>query len=180
MGGSSTHRVPSILLALTAPALTVLAGACTDSSAEPDVVQPAAAYTAIVEWQAGEQEPVLDDNGKPKLPVIYVVGADGATVGVGVQAAVAEATVDDAVVRFADDVSDGFDTALEGSPVHDDGVMLAVGALPDPARTIDVAVARFVAQDDYEQLDVEITAIDRPTDTEPDAPTAEVTAVVQR
>ena len=129
-----------------------MVAACSEAPADSDVVEPAAAYTAIVAWQAAEQEPVLDDNGEVKLPVIYVVAADGATVDVGVQAAVAESTIDDAVVRFADDVTEGFDTDAEGSPVHDDGVMLAVGAMPDPSRTIDVQVARFVAQDDFEQL----------------------------
>jgi hypothetical protein len=143
-------------------------------------VEPADAYTAIVEWQAAEQEPVLDADGEPKLPVIYVVAADGATVDVGIQAAVAESTADDAVVRFADDVSDGFDSDADGSPVHDDGVMLAVGAVPDPSRTIAVQVARFVAEDDYQQLDVEITAIAQPTGTGPDPSTAEVTAVLER
>ena len=152
---------------------------CSDDSETTNVVEPAAAYTAIVEWQAAEQEPILDDNGEPELPVIYVVAVDGTTVDVGVQAAVAESTVDDAVVRFADDVSEGFDTDAEGSPVHDDGVLLAVGAMPDPSRTIDVQVARFVAEDDFEQFDVEITAIEHPTGTDPHPPLAEVTAVAE-
>jgi len=159
-----------------------MAAACSEAPAESGVVEPAAAYTAIVAWQAAEQEPVLDDNGEVELPVIYVVAADGATVDVGVQAAVAESTIDDAVVRFADDVTEGFDTDAEGSPVHDDGVMLAVGAMPDPSRTIDVQVARFVAQDDFEQLLVEISVTDPQVVGTDGAqvPPAEVTSVTRR
>lgn len=179
MGGGRTTRVlvGSVTASVT---FSVLVTGCSDESGATNVVEPAAAYTAIVEWQAAEQEPILDDKGEPKLPVIYVVAADGATVDVGIQAAVAKSTVDDAVVRFADDVSDGFDSTAEGAPVHDDGVMLAVGVIPDPLRTIDVPVARFMAQDDSEQFDLEITAIDHPVGTDPDPPLAEVTAVVER
>ena len=60
------------------------------------------AITAIVAWQAEEQEPVIDDDGEPQLPVIFVVAGDGTTIDVGVQADVAEATNDWATVRFAD------------------------------------------------------------------------------
>src|SRR6187402_1813460 len=106
MGGGRTTRVlvGSVTASVT---FSVLVTGCSDESGATNVVEPAAAYTAIVEWQAAEQEPILDDKGEPKLPVIYVVAADGATVDVGIQAAVAKSTVDDAVVRFADDVSDG-------------------------------------------------------------------------
>ena len=178
MGGHRTTRV--LVGSVTASvAFSGLVTACSDDSGATSVVDPAAAYTAIVEWQAAEQEPILDEKGEPKLPVIFVVAADGATVDVGVQAAVAESTVDDAVVRFADDVSDGFDSDADGAPVRDEGIMLAVGVIPEPSRTIDVQVARFVAQDDYEQLDVEITAIEHPTGTDPHPPLAEVTAVAE-
>lgn len=161
--------------------ISLSASACSDPDPTPEVVQPADAYTAIVEWQIAEQEPILDDKGNAKLPVIYVVAADGATVDAGVQAAVAASTVDDAIVRFADDVSDGFDAGLEGSPVHDDGVMLAVGTLPEPSRTIDVELARFLAEDDYEQFSVEITLADtRTAGTESNPTPAEVTSVTPR
>ena len=125
-------RVASALVGLAVIGLA--ATACDDD--EPTTsgeVEAAAALTAIVEWQAGEQEPVMNDNGEERLPVIYVVAADGETIDVGVQADVAAATVDIADVRFADESADAFDDGVDDEPVIADGVMLLIGALPDPA-----------------------------------------------
>ena len=70
-------------------AFVVGAAACgSDDAPDSSDVDPAAALTAIVEWQAGEQEPVVDDNGEIRLPVIYIASADGDTIDVGVQAEV--------------------------------------------------------------------------------------------
>ncbi|MGB0112280.1 MAG: hypothetical protein WBP59_03585 [Ilumatobacteraceae bacterium] len=180
MGGrrSSHSGVTRRRLLVGSVAVVALGVAACDSESDPSgVVQPADAVTAIVMWQAAEQTPTVDDNGEPKLPVIYVVAGDGTTVDVGIQAAVAESTVDDAVVRFADDVSEGFDADADGSPVHDDGVMLAIGAMPDPARTVTVDIARFDAQDEHEQLTLEVSAAAVPND---DVQPAAVTSVERR
>lgn len=116
------------------------------------------AFTALVEWQAGEQEPVFDDAGEEQLPVIYIIAAEGGTIDVGVQAEVAAATVDLARVRFADERSEAFDDDLEGQPVIDDGSMLLVGALPDPAPVVMVDLLRYTAAETSEAFLVEITA----------------------
>lgn len=140
-------------------ALSVATAACSDgNTASPGQVDQSGAYTAIVEWQAGEQEPVLNDDGTAKLPVIYVVAADGATIDVGVQASVAAATVDIADVRFADESSEAFDSGIEGEPVIDQGVMLLVGAIPDPARTIDVELLRHLSVETSSPFILRITA----------------------
>jgi hypothetical protein len=140
-------------------ALSVATAACSDSdTATPGQVDQSGAYTAIVEWQAGEQEPVLNDDGTAKLPVIYVAAADGATIDVGVQASVAAATVDIADVRFADESSEAFDSGIDGEPVIDQGVMLLVGAIPDPARTIDVELLRYVDVGTSSAFTLQITA----------------------
>jgi len=145
-------------------ALSVLSVACSTGDSSPsDEVDQAGAYTAIVEWQAAEQDPVLDNDGTVKLPVIYVVAADGATIDVGVQASVAAATVDIADVRFADEMTEAFDDGLDGAPVIDHGVLLLVGAMPDPAPTIGVDLLRFLGAETSSPFTLQITADD--TDT---------------
>lgn len=101
---------------------------------------------------------MLDDAGNERPPVIYVAAAEGDTIDVGVQAEVAAATVDLATVRFADDATEAFDEDLEGQPVIDDGSMLLVGPLPDPARTVTVDLLRYTAAETSEAFLVEITA----------------------
>jgi hypothetical protein len=141
-------------------AVSGVAAAC-GSEPEPYRVTSADAYTAIVDWQAEQWTPPPDD--EEALPVIYVVATGGETIDVAVQAAVTEATADAAVVRFADEAKESFDAATEGAPVHDDGVMLAVGAVPEPAFSLSVDVERFEAEAESEQLTVDITAR-RPSD----------------
>jgi hypothetical protein len=144
-------------------ALAVGAFGCTgDEAPASDDIDPAAAYTALVEWQAGEQEPVVDDNGEIRLPVIYIASADGDTIDVGVQADVAEATVDIATVRFTDDKADAFDADLDDEPVREDGVMLLVGPMPEPGPNVLVDVTRYSAAGQSEPFRLKIT---KPTGT---------------
>jgi hypothetical protein len=153
---------------------------CDDDETPSDVVGPADAITAVVAWQAGEQEPVIADDGEVQLPVFYVVADAGTTIDVGVQADVAESTVDWATVRFADDIADTFDPDLEGEPVRDDGVMLLVGPIPEPARSIELPLVRYTAVDDGEPLVVEIVSEPAPDDTsDVPAPRATVTSATQ-
>ena len=153
---------------------------CDDDEAASDVVGPADAITAVVAWQTGEQEPVIADDGEVQLPVIYVVADAGTTIDVGVQADVAESTVDWATVRFADDIADTFDPDLAGEPVRDDGVMLLVGPIPEPAPSIELPLVRYTAVDDGEPLVVEIVSEPAPDDTsDVPAPRATVTSATQ-
>jgi hypothetical protein len=139
-------------------ALGIAASACgSDDAPDSSDVDPAAAYTAIVEWQAGEQEPIIDDNGEVQLPVIYVASADGDTIDVGVQADVAESTVDIATVRFTDAKGDAFDGDLDDQPVREDGVMLLVGPMPDPGPSVLVDVTRYSSLDRSEPFQLKIT-----------------------
>lgn len=138
--------------------------ACNDEPTAEGIVEPTDAYTAIVAWQTTEQDPIVDDDGEAQLPVIFVVAASGDLINVGVQAAVAEATADEAVVRFADEATDGFDPTADGSPVREGGVMLAIGAIPEPAHSIDVDVDRYTVQHEPEQLTLTITAQYESTD----------------
>jgi hypothetical protein len=153
---------------------------CDDDETTADVVEPADAITAVVAWQTDEQDPVIADDGEVQLPVFYVVADAGTTIDVGVQADVAESTVDWATVRFADDVADTFDPDLEDEPVRDDGVMLLVGPIPEPARSIELPVVVYTAVDDGEPYVVEIVSEPAPTDTsDVPAPRATVTSATQ-
>lgn len=161
-------------------ALVALAACGSGDRTADDEVGPAEAITAIVAWQADEQEPVLDENGEEQLPVIFVVASDRDSIDVGVQADVAAATADWAMVRFADDTADAFDPDLAGEPVRDDGVLLLVGPMPDPDRSIELDVVRYLAAEVGEPITLEITAEVRTDDSDPDAtPRASVTAVTQ-
>jgi hypothetical protein len=166
-------------VALLLVALTI--AACGDGEpAETDVVDTADAITAIIAWQADGQEPVLDDQGDPQQPVIFVVPADGATLDVGVQADVTGATVDWATVRFADDVADTFDPAIEGEPVRENGSMLMIGPIPESARSIEVDVVRYTSATDAEALTLEITSDASTADgDDPTTLPASVTAVMR-
>jgi hypothetical protein len=147
--------------AFGAGALALALAGCGDdggATAPPPVVEPADAVIAVIEWHADEIEPVLDDSGEPKLPVIYVASLGGDTIDVGIQAAAAERTVDIAIVRFADDRSDAVDSEVDGMPVKDDGVMLLLGEIPEPARIVEFVVARYRSVDHEESMTVEIVA----------------------
>lgn len=166
-------------LGIAALVAMAAAGGCSNGDDAPsDVVGSADAITAAVAWQADEQEPVLDDDGEAQLPVIFVVADDGATIDVGVQADVAASTVDWATVRFADDVADTFDPDLDGEPVRDDGVLLLLGPMAEPARSVEVDLVRYAAADSGEAFTLEITAATG-TDDGAAMPRAVVTAVTQ-
>jgi hypothetical protein len=146
-----------------APCLAIgilIASGCNGSDTTPqaDEVVPADAYIAVVGWESKQNDAVLDQNGDPELPVVYVAPADGGTIDVGIQAAVVEATVDIAIVRFADDVSEALDTNETGEPVKDDGILLIVGDMPEPSNTIQLGVIRYRSMDDDAMLTIEITA----------------------
>lgn len=180
-GGVGGNRVSRALLAGAVAVLGVFAlASCDDDETASDVVGPADAITAAVAWQAGEQEPVTADDGEVQLPVVYVVADAGTMIDVGVQASVAESTVDWATVRFADDIAETFDPDLEGEPVRDDGVMLLVGPIPEPARSIELPLVRYTTVDDGEPLVLEIVSEPAPDDTN-DIPTprATVTSATQ-
>jgi hypothetical protein len=178
VGGNQAARAAGIARCAVAAVLTVGAVGCSDESPDVDrAVQPADAYVAVVEWEVGQQDPVVDDDGEVVLPVVFVASGDGSTIDVGVQAAVAEATSDWATVRFADQPSDAFDPGLEGEPVRENGVMLLVGPLPDAAPSVEIQVIRSVAVDASEGFLLEVTATPRPTDTSAISPRATVTSV---
>ncbi len=148
-------------LVISLAVAAIAAAGCSDGSEttpKADEVVAADAFIAVVGWEVDEYEPVVDENGDIELPVVYVAPAGGSTIDVGIQAAVVEATVDIAIVRFADDAAEALDTDVEGEPVKDDGVLLIVGDMPEPSRTIELQVVRYRTIEDDSTLTVEIAA----------------------
>jgi hypothetical protein len=179
-GNRSSRRARRALrgAAATLGVLTVPACGNADASAI-GVVGSADAIAAVVAWQTTEQEPVVGDGDESKLPVIYVVADAGETIDVGVQAEVAEAMVDWATVRFADDVADTFDPDIEGEPVHDDGSLLVLGPIPDPAPTIELDVVRYTAIDVAVPLNLQIASTATTDSTGADAASVPAAVVIE-
>lgn len=161
------HRPRCLPVILTA--LALVGAACDDGTSSPEntttdgepvvtEIGPADAITALVRWHVDVTEPVVDDAGDVELPIVYLASATGETIDVGIQAAVAERTADDAVVRFADDRSEAVDDGADEHPVKDDGVLLLLGELPEPAPTVTFPVTRYRAADDEQILEIEVAA----------------------
>ena len=127
---------------------------CSDDepASSTDGLSADAVLTALVSWTVhSEAPPTTDDTAGP--PVVYIAPASGETIGAGVQAAVVADTDGEATVRFADDKSEAFDDTTDDQSVHDDGVLLVVGALPteEPATrtaTTEIEVEWYRSIDD--------------------------------
>ena len=157
-GTRSAARWPTLALAV---GIVVASTGCDDgsgTSTDTSEVAASGAFIAVIDWEVSEYEPIVNDDGDVELPVVYVAPAGGGTIDVGIQAAVVEATVETAIVRFADEAGEALYTDIEGEPVKDDGVLLIVGDMPDSSRTIELGVVRYRSIDDDSTLTIEITA----------------------
>jgi hypothetical protein len=134
-------------------------GSCSsDEGSGAATVDGAGAITALVNWAVDDLPPVTNDNGDLELPIVYVASKNGETMDAGLQAMVVEATAQTATVRFTDDRSEAIDDASDNGAVRDSGVMLVLGELSEPGRTLDVDVERYASLDDVATFDIEITA----------------------
>ena len=154
---TATHRRRA-LVAIGIAAATVVTSCSSDGESADDTVEDTAAVIALVNWAAGEMPPEVDETGDVEPPVVYVATESGGRLDAGLQASVVEDTTETATVRFADDRSEAIDDTSELMPVHDGGVMLVIGDLPDPARTLTVDVEWYRSIDDTSSLVVTITA----------------------
>jgi hypothetical protein len=136
----------------------VVASCSSDGESAQGTVDGTAAVTALVDWAAGEMPPEIDTNGKVEPPVVYVTTESADALDAGLQASVVEATTESATVRFADDRSEAVDDTSELLSVHDDGVMLVLGDLPEPARALTMDVEWYRSVDDSSNLVVTVTA----------------------
>lgn len=136
-----------------------LVGCTSDPTPTQPVVTAQNAYTAIVQWEVDQTEPVLDEDGEVQPPVIYVAAGSGGTVDVAVQAAVVAAIDEEATIRFTDDARDARDEGLDGQPVKDDGVIIIVDEFEVGQRTTTTNISRSRSTDDTMTWHLDITAI---------------------
>jgi hypothetical protein len=140
-------------------ALWMVVAACSsDGQSAQGTIDGTAAVTALVDWAAGEMPPEIDENGELEAPVVYVTTESADALDAGLQASVVEATTESATVRFADDRSEAVDDTSELMSVHDDGVMLVIGDLPEPARTLTMDVEWYRSIDETSNLVVSVTS----------------------
>ena len=147
-------------LAAMAVAVFALTGCTSDPIPERSTVTPGSAYIAIVQWELGQEEPVLDEEGNIEPPVIYLASVLAGTIAVGVQAEVVATIDDSAVIRFADDPRDARDEGLEGEPVKDDGVMIVLGEFEPDQFVVNARISRYKSDADETLWLLKVTATD--------------------
>ncbi|MGI9051967.1 MAG: hypothetical protein ACR2HQ_04860 [Ilumatobacteraceae bacterium] len=118
-------------------ALTVAVGAACGDTQDEQPSRPAQLYIATVrEIVAGQPAPVDPEI----LPIVYVMAVGESPIDAGVQAEVAAALLDEAVLRFADVRSEAVLEDVGLMPVRDEGVLLAVGELAREGQPLEVEV----------------------------------------
>ncbi len=153
-----TRRSPWRAMSM-AIASAVVAGALVAASAcgPDDPVQGASRDAAVIELVI--RSVVLDGtevDPDGDLPLIYVARMSE-PIPIEAQAAVAAAVLDEAVVRFADDVVEAIDVELAREPVLEEGELLIFGEMPERGRTMTFVVTRYLDAKTTE--DVEFTLL---------------------
>ncbi|CAN5570030.1 hypothetical protein BH23ACT3_BH23ACT3_09970 [soil metagenome] len=120
--------------------------ACSESNAIGGTAREAAVVTEIVRLVAADV-PVEGE----QLPVVFVVGPDG-TIGIEVQAGVAEALVDEVDVRFADERGEAIDDTTDDLAVREGGALVVIDEVPSEGRTFEVEAGRYRTAQDRDRL----------------------------
>jgi hypothetical protein len=128
---------------LAGTCLTILA-ACGDGS-QAELSRPAQIFVATIQEVLAEQNPAA---GTDDLPVVYVEPLSDEEIGATVQANTARELRDVADVRFADERSEALLEDEPGMPVRDDGILVAIGDVPDEGDPVDVEVETYRSEDD--------------------------------
>lgn len=145
----------SLLFAVLAAVPMVIVGCTSDAAPDPEI-GTADAYVSIVAWQLGQQGPPPTN---AKLPLVYITASNGKSIDAGVQANVANQTVDDAKVRFADTVEDATQTNVDGAPVRDEGVLLIVDPIAsDGTAQMQLPVTVYRTQTDLSRYRLSLLA----------------------
>ena len=143
---------------MAAVAALLVAGACSDD--DPDTVDGSAREAAVIEAVVRSVAAAPTNTEEGSTPIVYVVAADGRTIPIEVQAAVAEAFVDEVDLRFADDRAQAIDDDAEQMPVLGAGTLVAIGVVPESGMVIDVPVERYVSDSDSELMMVTLRFAD--------------------
>ena len=124
-------------LLVTGLALAVVAGAGCGDAADEQPSRSAQLYIATVRQIVAGQPPPVDPE---VLPVVYIMAVGESPIAAGVQAEVAAALREEAVLRFADERSEAVLVDVERMPVRDEGLLLAVGELAPDGEPLEVEV----------------------------------------
>jgi hypothetical protein len=138
--------------AAAAALLVVGCGAATHDS-EPDRV--ADVYEAVLSAVVALEAPPA--NGEP-APVVYALPDGTEAIPAGVQVQVVKALKDDMDLRFADERVEAVDSSRDGEPVHDDGVLVTLGAVPPAGSLIEVPVDVYWTLAHHRAVVVTLTA----------------------
>lgn len=149
---------------LTVAALVLLAApvallACGDDAPEIDATaREADAWVQVLRTVglAGAPPPADDE----ALPVLFAMELDGGLVPPGVQVEVVNALKDEADVRFLDEREGAIADDEPGEPVKDDGVLVAVGPVPESGGQAEIDVERYRAAADRAEFVVVLTGGD--------------------
>ncbi|MDQ3737677.1 MAG: hypothetical protein M3337_00725 [Actinomycetota bacterium] len=129
----------------------VTATACRDPDESAGVERVVDTYEvtlrSVVRDDPTPSPPASSPGGR--RPVVYAVGLDGDAIGTGIQADVVKRVVDDIDLRFADDREEAFD---EDDAVHDDGVLIELGPVPDDGDRFEIEVVWYSTTGERREL----------------------------
>ena len=129
--------------------LVALALAGCDGTTKDEASRDAQVYVATIRMVLAAEPP--REEAAP-LPVVYVVGVGEEKIAPSVQADVAQELDKDAEIRFADKREEALLEDQEDVPVRDDGVLVAVGAVPPDVDSVDVHVEIYRSEVDSSKV----------------------------
>jgi hypothetical protein len=108
-------------------------------STSPDEVRAAGAYTAVVRWLLTNE---MGDDPDPEL-ALFLESLTADEIPLEVQVEMIGLLEEFENVRFIDEHEEAVDIDLVGFPVHDDGLLIALGALgPDDPAVVRAEIYR--------------------------------------
>jgi hypothetical protein len=129
--------------------LVALAVAGCDGTKKDESSRDAQVYVATIRDVLAAEPP--RDPAAP-LPVVFVVGVGEEKIAAGVQADVTKALDEDAEIRFADKREEALLEDQEDVPVRDNGVLVAVGAVPPDVDPVAVHVEIYRSELDSSKV----------------------------
>jgi hypothetical protein len=129
--------------------LVALAVAGCDGTKKEESSRDAQVYVATIRDVLAAEPP--RDPAAP-LPVVFVVGVGEEKIAAGVQADVTKALDEDAEIRFADKREEALLEDQDDVPVRDNGVLVAVGAVPPDVDPVAVHVEIYRSELDSSKV----------------------------
>jgi hypothetical protein len=129
--------------------LVALAVAGCDGTKMDESSRDAQVYVATIRDVLAAEPP--RDPAAP-LPVVFVVGVGEEKIAAGVQADVTKALDEDAEIRFADRREEALLEDQDDVPVRDNGVLVAVGAVPPDVDPVAVHVEIYRSELDSSKV----------------------------